>query len=108
MSYHTLIWVDDIRVVPMYLREKYDNVLICRTFRQAISYLNMVKNREIAGSVSISLDHDLGGSRTGYDLAKYIVENEIPIASFDCHSANVVGKQNITDLLNHYGYLRGI
>ena len=52
----------------------------------------------------ISFDHDLGEDKTGYDIAKYIVENNINIGGFNIHSMNVVGRKNIRDLLTHYGY----
>ena len=52
----------------------------------------------------ISLDHDLGEDKTGYDIAKYIVENQIKVGAVAIHSANPVGKFNINQLLTHYGY----
>lgn len=45
--------------------------------------------------------------KTGYDIAKYIVENKIPLYGFVCHSMNPVGRSNIEDLLCHYGYFLG-
>ena len=51
----------------------------------------------------ISFDHDLGEIKTGYDIAKYLVENEIK-AYYNIHSANPVGRFNIEQLLQHYGY----
>ena len=52
----------------------------------------------------ISLDHDLSEDKTGYDIAKYIVENQIKVGAVAIHSANPVGKFNINQLLTHYGY----
>jgi hypothetical protein len=57
----------------------------------------------------ISFDHDLGWDPTedkelpnGYDCAKWIVENNILIKDFFVHSANPVGAENITRLLDNY------
>lgn len=57
----------------------------------------------------ISFDHDLGWNTdedkelpSGYDCAKWIVENNIPIKDFFVHSANPVGAENITRLLDNY------
>jgi len=63
----------------------------------------------------ISFDHDLGVDedgtllKTGYDLAKWIVHNDLNAAyklpsnfSFKVHSQNPVGKENIISLLQSY------
>ena len=57
----------------------------------------------------ISFDHDLGWDAiedkelpSGYDCAKWIVENNIGIKDFFVHSANPVGAENITRLLDNY------
>lgn len=57
----------------------------------------------------ISFDHDLGWDTandtelpSGYDCAKWIVENNIVIKGFFVHSANPVGAENITRLLENY------
>jgi len=50
------------------------------------------------------LNHDLGEEKSGYDVAKYIVEYQLPIGSFRVHSMNPVGRRNIEQLLTHYGY----
>jgi len=59
----------------------------------------------------ISFDHDLGEAdeRTGYDLAKWIVEQDmdgklsIPdVFEFNVHSANSVGTANIQSYLDSY------
>lgn len=56
--------------------------------------------------MAIDFDHDLGIGKTGYDLAKYIVENNIHLEFFRVHSMNPVGARNISELLEHYGYSR--
>lgn len=99
------IYVDDERAIPKVWQIAYgENVILCCTYRQAI---NALQTYPKIGRTLISLDHDLGEEKTGYDIAKYIVENKIPLTGFFCHSFNPVGKMNIIQLLTHYGYLLG-
>lgn len=99
------IWVDDERKIPKYIRGVADEYIVCKTYRQAITALNMYCN---IGKVYLDLDHDLGCKQSGYDIAKYVVENNLPLYGFNCHSMNPAGKKNIEDLLIHYGYKLGI
>lgn len=85
---------------------KEDEFIIVRTVEQAID-----KIKELGCPDFISFDHDLGDNiPTGFDLAKYLVETDlnhngsfIP-NDFDyyVHSANPVGKKNISGLLDGY------
>lgn len=50
----------------------------------------------------LSLDHDLGEDKTGYDVAKFIVQKGIEIPVINIHSANPVGRDNIKQLINRY------
>lgn len=63
----------------------------------------------------ISFDHDLGleddgSEKTGYDLAKWLVETDLDMDGnfipegfeFHVHSSNPVGAANISGLLNSY------
>ena len=88
-----MLFVDDIRVP-----QSKDDIEVVRNYNDAISCL---KNNTYD---YISLDHDLGEDKTGYDIAKYIVENQIQLNGFRVHSANPVGRFNIVQLLTHYGY----
>ena len=107
------IWLDDERPI----RDAYKTILnkatphhcdiagwsLCRTGEEAIkelASLSKISNCKIF----ISFDHDLGQGINGYDVAKWIIENEIQIAGFTVHSMNPVGRQNIISLLTHYGY----
>lgn len=95
-----ILFIDDIRNPFNYIKDT-DNVLviIARTVHEALVGLNNY-TFDI-----IMFDHDLGEERTGYDIAKYIVENNIKIKKgFTIHSANPVGRHNISQLLTHYGY----
>lgn len=91
------IWIDDIRPVPneeWYKVENYHQAIA------AIDYFNSCEN----GIDIISFDHDLGEKKSGYDIAKYLVEFNIHINRYDVHSMNPVGRDNIIQLLNHYNY----
>lgn len=54
----------------------------------------------------IDFDHDLGEEKTGYDVAKYIVntclDKNCKLPEFYCHSANPCGKENILSLLQNF------
>lgn len=92
------IWIDDMREAP----KGYCWCQDAETaFRILDYYTHYSDENEIA---EISFDHDLGEEVSGYDIAKYIVENQIAIGGFKIHSANPVGVFNIRQLLTHYGY----
>ena len=90
------IWIDDVRQAPEGFRH-------CKTYAQAIASLEYFMLCE-GGIDLVCFDHDLGEEKSGYDIAKYIVENQIPIGAFFIQSMNPVGAKNIRDLLIHYGY----
>ncbi|AXF52280.1 MAG: hypothetical protein [Caudoviricetes sp.] len=96
------IYVDDERAFPSHI--PYDcKQCYCTNYNEAIT---MIENYSVSGyDIILDLDHDLGEDKTGYDIAKYVVENNLPLKSFHCHSMNIVGKENIEKLLIHYGYL---
>ena len=81
------VWLDDERDMPIFY-----NVHV-KTAEEVISLI-------IAGSVThISLDHDLGTMRTGYDVAKYIEQHAYNGGyrfGVQIHTQNVVGKKNMT------------
>lgn len=75
---------------------------------------------------SLSLDHDLSfehyplaeenpnttvipydtyKEKTGYDCAKYIVNNGLKLGKWKCHSMNPVGRTNIEELLKSYEHI---
>jgi len=84
------LYVDDIRT-PM-----SDDWVIARNYKDAI---DLIKNNNIN---IISLDHDLGEAKSGYDIAKFLVENSIKIEQINIHTANPVGRDNIKQLIEHY------
>jgi len=105
------LFLDDIRVPP---DETWD---VVRNYKEFIEYIT--KNRV---PDFISFDHDLGiehyaelfqdikkhileegfVEKTGYDCAKWLVENNHKIKEFGCHSMNPIGKENILTLLHNW------
>ena len=69
------IWVDDNRALPQCINWMADEFIVCKTYKQAIKALNTYCT---LGNVYLDLDHDLGCKRTGYDIAKYVVEHQLP------------------------------
>lgn len=90
------IWIDDMRPAP-------EGYRWCKTYKSAIATI-MYFDSCVEGIDEIDFDHDLGEAKSGYDVAKFLVENHISIGGFRCHSMNPVGKENIQKLLIHYGY----
>lgn len=90
-----LLYIDDLRTPCNYIQNHY-NIVIARTFKDAINELNKRKYKVI------DLDHDLGEEKTGYDICKYIVENNIKITRVYIHSSNPVGRFNMYQLLHRY------
>lgn len=89
------IWIDDMRPIP----KGYDIHL--HSFEEAKNIFQKNKDGKIT---IVDFDHDLGEKLTGYDIAKYIVEHNIPIEGFRVHSMNPVGGWNIRQLLKKAGY----
>lgn len=80
----------------------FDRYITCRTVEDVIA--EIVHNW--TDSFFISFDHDLGPGKDGYYLAKWLVEFEPHMLGYNVHSMNPVGRQNITQLLDHYGVNR--
>ena len=98
------IYVDDIRKCPNHIEESFVT-FTCRTYAAAIEVINYCTSFKDV-EVYLDLDHDLGEEKSGYDIAKYIVENKIPITGYKVHSMNPVGVWNINQLMEHYNYGR--
>lgn len=86
-----VIFIDDERTRP--------GTIICRNYDSAIKTIENFTG----GDLIVDFDHDLGEAKTGYDVAVYIVNNNIN-CKFHIHSMNPVGAFNIRQLLTHYGY----
>ena len=102
----TLLWVDDTRN-PM--EDDWMNfspigrnckVVWAQSYQEVIDFL------EKEWPDAICLDHDLGEEKSGYDIAKYIVDRCIDedkkLPEFASQSANPVGRENIITLLSNY------
>lgn len=106
----TLLWVDDARNP---LEDDWLNfsplgqnclVIWAQSYQEAIDFL------EKEWPDAICLDHDLGEEKSGYDIAKYIVNRCIDdgrkLPLFASQSANPVGRENILCLLKNYSKQR--
>jgi hypothetical protein len=75
-------------------RSPYEGWTLAWSYKRAIELL------ESGGVEKISLDHDLGTGKTGYDIVCWIEkqvfgENLFEPPTIYCHSANCVGRDNI-------------
>lgn len=108
------LFLDDIRFPDdvRYDYGPYNNVLICRSFDDAVW---AVKHRGIPHF--ISFDHDLAdihyimgdGEKTGYSFAKWfcdwVMDNGIALPDdfdFHVHSMNPVGAKNIRSYMQNF------
>ena len=101
------LWLDDKRpAIELHFEPKppyeFDAWLAADSYSSCIERIMMFQRKGI--KFHISFDHDLGEKKTGYDVAKYIVKNQIP-CTFSIHSMNPVGTENIRELMTHYGYI---
>ena len=98
------LYLDDVRDLPD------DSFTLVRSYEEAVLF---VKDNGIPPF--ISFDHDLGCDeignilKNGYDFAKWLVDMDIENIhkfpnnfTFDIHSANPIGKNNIKSILNNY------
>lgn len=88
------IYIDDMRqpLIP--------DALWVKSYDEAIAALTTIS---YTLSLVIDFDHDLGEGKTGYDVAKWLVEYNY-FGKFRIHSMNPVGANNIRQLLKHYGW----
>ena len=92
-----LLYVDDIRKPNIIRYSTYSyEIIVSRNYDDVINMLNMCKFN------AIDLDHDLGEEKTGYDICKYIIENNIKLDRVYIHTSNPLGKDNMKQLLERY------
>ena len=92
-----VLYVDDIRQPNIHIYDLTNtNIDIVTNYVDAINKLNTNMYQ------IIDLDHDLGEDKTGYDICKYIIEHNIKCSEYRIHTSNVVGRQNMTQLLSRY------
>lgn len=101
-----LLWVDDCRnphesdwlrhspIAPPF------EVYWAKSYDESVAYL------EQHWPDAVCMDHDLGEERTGYDVAKYMVNRCLteclPLPAFASQSDNPVGRENILRLFENY------
>lgn len=95
------VFVDDVRPAPR-IDENLFVMITCRTYETVIDVIQYFHT--VGQHMVLDLDHDLGGTKTGYDISKFLVENEIHVDEIRIHSMNPVGVANMKQLLSHYGY----
>ena len=103
-----ILVVDDEEYRHEFFKRAYaslDNVLIqCYSYESALLEISSTPN----SFDLIFLDHDLGDSGSGYDLAKFIVREIDPKKSPDLeiflHSMNPIGRANMFALLSNSGF----
>lgn len=74
------IILDDKRPMP---NDSYNCV---RTYEECIELLHLFKKVRY-----ISLDYDLGGNETGYDVLVYMVEHAVKAEHINIHSDHTIG-----------------
>lgn len=102
------IWLDDFRIPPVGLKKEYDKIVVLKDYDGFVEYIDTNGLPDC-----IFFDHDLGEGKTGYDCAKYLVNYcmerefaELP----ECYSQsdNMVGKENILQLLKRYSEISAL
>lgn len=98
------LFIDDIREPPD------SSYKVARSYKEAEDFLNSCR---VLPS-HISFDHDLGEDKSGYDIAKLIVnlylDNIVTIPdgfTFKVHSMNPVGASNIQHLISNMLLING-
>lgn len=95
------LWLDDFREAPKDGRDW----LVARCYQDAVDYFIQYVTK---GFDIISLDHDLGEDKTGYDFLKFILffvrdyPEHLDNTTILCHSANPVGKANIEATVTNF------
>ena len=101
MKYH--MFVDDIRGPN--LDSIFDYWVIVRSSEEAIQFMV-----DKGCPISISFDHDLGGDDTSMKIVKWMIEKDLDTNhgfipegfTFEVHSENPIGSENIRGLLDSY------
>lgn len=88
------LWVDDVRIPP-----QGEGWTWVSTYEDAILLVDCLSD----SITEMSLDHDLGGDYTGYDLVKHMAEFDLwPTCSIRVHSMNPVGANNMRAIIKRY------
>ena len=105
------LYIDDERSINPHTNKEYiwscyvHGLSMCITGRDYWATIDTLKElADKRDEVIIDLDHDLGPGKSGYDICKWIIENDYPIVAFHLHTMNPVGRFNMRQLLTHQGY----
>ncbi len=93
------VWLDDTRDPKRQAKHSWDQWIWIETYEETIALL------ETGKVTHISLDHDLGTVKTGYDVILWIEEKlhqnrfNLDSLKIEVHSANPVGRKKILDAI---------
>jgi hypothetical protein len=121
------IYLDDVRTPTQGVGDDNQPWVVVRSYDEFVEKVNEIGLENIQ---SISLDHDLGDTavsewknnvyhnykldydniteKTGYDCAKWLVEqwmDDKPVVTVMTHSANAIGSANIMGYINNYRHI---
>lgn len=121
------IYLDDVRTPTQGVGEDNQPWVVVRSYDEFVEKVNEIGLENIQ---MVSLDHDLGDSamsewknnvyhnykldydniteKTGYDCAKWLVEQWMdnkPVVTVMTHSANAIGSANIMGYINNYRHI---
>ena len=121
------IYLDDVRTPTQAVGDDNQSWVVVRSYDEFVEKVNEIGLDNIQ---SISLDHDLGDTavsewknnvyhnykldydniteKTGYDCAKWLVEqwmDDKPVVTVMTHSANAIGSANIMGYINNYRHI---
>jgi hypothetical protein len=121
------IYLDDVRTPTQGVGDDNQPWVVVRSYDEFVEKVNEIGLENIQ---SISLDHDLGDTavsewknnvyhnykldydniteKTGYDCAKWLVEQWMdnkPVVTVMTHSANAIGSANIMGYINNYRHI---
>ncbi len=119
--------MDDVRTPTQGVGDDNQPWVVVRSYDEFVEKVNEIGLENIQ---SISLDHDLGDTavsewknnvyhnykldydniteKTGYDCAKWLVEQWMdnkPVVTVMTHSANAIGSANIMGYINNYRHI---
>ena len=92
------IFVDDERNFNPIVLKNDIILIVCRSYASTINVLRYCKDHE--RKAWVDLNYDLREEKTGYDICKFIVENQIPILGYHLYTMNPVDRQNMEQFLS--------
>lgn len=96
------IWIDDMRQPP-----HKDNLVVFQNAESAIEWFKREEEITSNDCFCLYLDHDLGEGISGYDFCKWFIKwnyERQHNTTFVLLTANPVGRDNMRQLMTHYGY----